>query len=147
MGQSLNAVVGYHMTQGNEDALHKFIDDVTSKNPHLEPQVTGSLIKAQLTAQGGDPQAAHAMIDAAKAKAQAAGNTELAEGAQNEHSGVFLQQGQKALLEEQDPAKAEEFFDKAAANATGEAAEGFRQIVDIMKMQMQMMQAGEEETE
>ena len=140
MGQSLNAVVAYHMSQGDEDALNKFVDTIATKNPNLEPQVIGSLLSANLTAQKGDVESARAMIDAASAKAQAAGNKELAEHAQNAHSGIFLLEGQKALLEEQDPAKAEKLFDQAVSNATGEAAQALKQIVDVMKMQMQMMQ-------
>ncbi len=147
MGQSLNAVVAFHMSQGDEDSLNTFIETIASKNPHLEPQVVGSIVSANLTAQKGDVESGRAMIDAAIAKAQAAGNSELAEQAQNAHSGLFLLEGQKALFEEQDPAKAEQLFDRAVSNATGEGAEAFKQIVDVMKIQMQMMQEQPAEAE
>ncbi len=147
MGQSINSVVAYHMSQGDEAAMAKFIDTVTTKNPNLEPQVHGSIVKAQLTAQSGDIEGARAMIDAAGAKAQAAGNKELVESAQNAHAGIYIQEASKALTEEQDPAKADKLFDQAIASATGEGGEQIKQLIEMMRMGMHMMQEQPEVTE
>ncbi len=136
MGQSLNAVVAYHMTQGNIEELHKFVEEVASKNPNLEPQISASLIKAEFTAQDGDIASAREQIEVAQATAQAAGNKDLVDQAQNAKSGLFMIEGQKALFEENDPKKAEALLDKAVETATGESAQMLKPLIELMKMQL-----------